>query len=422
MNASKNHSLIKKNGLSVQYGILIFLFYAARLFLLSSNRDGFSSWITTPYVITYGAGFIARAFIGSAVSIFTDYLTLKAFKIFITAVALVMLALISFLLGKAVEIAEPDQKSAVAIFVLLFISAPVSMTYLIEAHFGRLEAFLLIFTLTGLICLIKPGFKWLVPVLCVFAMATHPGYMVTYMPGLAIPMLYEVYRSKYSKKSIALFSSACIIMIGLFLYFQLFSRGALGYETAEEMGKALSQHTDMKVGFPMLYLEYFAPFPGWVTDYILPLVKSIALPMSIFLLILSLPIIIIFAVIWKTGICGTDNKFLKFIYILCLASPLIFIAAAVFGIDWDRQWAPVINCQFIYLFYFVFSKEKSLLTAVKKVGEFFNKHFLILACILVFSAMSIFSNNGLLSFNFFDKSIYDRFFETALSNYDYMLG
>lgn len=423
MNAAKKRSLLEMNdSTALKYGMLIFLFFTARLFLLSCARNDFSSWITTPYVITYESGFISRAFIGSIVSLFTHYLTLKAFKVLLTAVALVMLALISCLLGRTVAKTDQDLKSAVALFIVLFVSAPVSMTYLLEAHFGRLETFLLIFTLAGLICMKKPGFEWAVPILCIFALATHPGYMVTYMPGLAVPMLYEVYRGKCSPKSLAVFLSSCIIMIGLFIYFQLFSRDALDWASAEEMGKALAQRTELKVGTPMLYLEYFAPFPGWVTDYILPLVKSIALPVGTVLFVLSMPLIIIFAFLWKNSICDTNEKFLKFIYILCLASPLLFIAAAVFGIDWDRQWAPVINCQFIFLFYFIFSKEKSLLNSVKKAEVFFNRHMLILICILVFSALSLLSNNGLLSFRFFDKSVYDKFYESALSNYDYMLG
>jgi len=424
MNAEKNHSLQNKNGLSgVQYGILIFLFFAARLFIFDFGRNNFSSWMTTPYVITYHLGFIGRAFIGSIIALFTDYLTLKEFKFLLAADALVLLALISFLLGKVIAKAESDYKNAVLVFVLLFVSAPVSMTYLLGTHYGRLETFLLIFTLVGLIALKKPGFKWAVPFICFAAIATHQGYLVTYMPALAIPMLYEVYRSKYSKKSIIIFSSSCAVLIGFFIYFQIFSRGQLDFATAEEMGKALSQHTDMKIGFPMLYLEYFAPFPQWVTDYVIPFTRSMDIPVvGIALLTVSIPLIIVFGVIWKSSIHNAENKFLKFIFILCSVAPLAFIPAAIFGNDWERWWSAVINCQFIFLFYFVYSKENVLMDSLKGVSEFFRRHTLILIFILVFAGSALFSNLGLLFLHFMDKSIYDHYFGTALSNFDYMLG
>jgi len=424
MNAGKNHSLSNKNGLSgMQYGILIFLFFSARLFLLSFNRDSFSSWMTTPYVITYQLGFIGRAFIGSIIALFTDYLTLKEFKILLVSVALALLTLISFLLGKVIAKTESDSKNTVLLFVLLFVSAPVSMTYLFGTHYGRLETFLLIFTFAALIALKNRRFKWAVPLICFAAVATHQGYLVTYMPALAIPMLYEVYRSKYSKKSIIIFSSGCAVMIGFFVYFQLFSKGQLNFATAEEMGKALSLRTDMKIGLPMLYLEYFAPFPQWVTEYIIPFTKSMDLPVvGIALLTVSIPLILIFGAVWISCIRNAENRFLKLIFILCAAGPLTFIPAAIFGNDWERWWSAVINCQFIFLFYFVFSKEDVLLGSLKKVNDYFQRHTLVLICILVFAGSALFSNLGLLFMHFMDKSIYDHYFGTALSNFDYMLG
>lgn len=423
MNIVKNYSIVKGNRYSGAWcGILIFLFFSTRLFISFFGRDTFSTWITTPYVINYHSGFIARAFIGSVIACFTDYLTLKQFKIIAFAATLVLIALISFLIGKVISKTDQEFKNAVIISVFFFVSAPVSMTYMLEAHFGRFDVFLLLFTLIGLVCLRNPVLKWTVPVLCFAAVATHPGYMVTYLPALAIPMLYEVYRSRCSKKSIIIFSSSCIILIGFFVYFQLFSRRQLDFSTAEEMGRYLSQHTDMKIGMPMLYLEYFAPFPEWVTKWVIPESLSMNLPeVGIALLTVSLPLIVIFGVIWKNSIRNAENKFLKFIFLLCSATPLMFIISALFGHDWDRQWAPVINCQFIFLFYFVFLRERSVMDSLKKLTDYFDRHSLVLLCILLFEGLAMLSNLGTLFLNFWNKNLYDNFFGTALSNFSSML-
>ncbi len=107
---------------------------------------------------------------------------------------------------------------------------------------------------------------------------------------------------------------------------------------------------------------------------------------------------------------------------MCACAPLLFIVAAVFGIDWDRQWAPVINCQFIFLFYLVMSKESCILLSVKRISAFFERHSMVFVAILVLSSMALFSDNGMYWLPFFDKAVYDRYFENALTNFDYLLG
>jgi hypothetical protein len=126
--------------------------------------------------------------------------------------------------------------------------------------------------------------------------------------------------------------------------------------------------------------------------------------------------------VWRTSFRLADNRFLKGIVLLCACAPLLFIVAAVFGIDWDRQWAPVINCQFIFLFYLVMSKESCILLSVKRISAFFERHSMVFVAILVLSSMALFSDNGMYWLPFFDKAVYDRYFENALTNFDYLLG
>ena len=406
----------------MQYGAIILLCFVTRLLLVFCDRNSFSSWMTTPYVITYKYGFIARGFIGSVIAIFTDFLSRKALKAITLTATLILLVLLSYLLGKVAANARQDYKNGVLLFTILFISAPVSMTYLLESHFGRLETFLFIYTLLGLMCLKKPGLQWAVPLLCFAAVATHPGYLTTYMPAIAIPLLYEIYRAKYSKKSILLFSSSCVILIGFFLYFQLFSRSQLDFATADAMGDELARHTDMKIGYPMLYLEYFAPFPEWVVDFIIPFTLSMDGPVAVILLVYSVPLILIFGAVWRHCFRRADNKFLKFVFFLCAVAPLLFIVAAVFGNDWDRWWSAVINCQFVFVFYFVFSKERVVIDSLNRINAFFDKHTLLLLVILAFAGLALLSNIGTVFLEFLDKSIYDNYYGSRLKNFDYLLG
>jgi hypothetical protein len=55
--------------------------------------------------------------------------------------------------------------------------------------------------------------------LCFAAVATHPGFSVTYMPALLVPLFYEVYRGRYSSSGIVLFSVCCTVLLSSFVYF-----------------------------------------------------------------------------------------------------------------------------------------------------------------------------------------------------------
>ncbi len=426
MTAMSNHTLLSRKILLTdsRYSILIFCFFVARFFVFAQNRVlPFSSTVSVYYVLSYKFGFIPRAFIGSVISLFTDFLTRDVLNIIVSIATLLFLAQVSLMLGRAIGKSEPEYKPSVILFTFFLVTAPFSHTYLIERHFGRLDIFWLIFTLTALLCLKRPYIKWLVPVLCFAAVSTHPGYMVTYMPALAIPMLYEIYRSKFSKKSIMLFSVSCAILVSLFIYFQFFSP-QVGFENAEAFGGYLSNRTDMKISNSVLYSEYFDPYlkavngPDYFTDVQLPIARNIA-PELLAYLAFSFPLIIITLSVWIASIRSAGNKFLKFIFVLCTLAPLAFIPAALFAHDWERWWAAAMNCQFIFIFYFVISKEKPLKDSLKNIYTFFENHTLILLCLFTFSGLLMLSNLCSLTLDILDKNLWHDFFAKVLTNYDY---
>lgn len=429
MTTNNSHSpLYRKLVLpETRYSLFIYIFFLLTFFIFTHNKDMiFSPAVSVYYVLSYKFGFIPRAFIGSLLGLFTDYLTLDLLRIVISAITLILLGMVSILLGKAISKSELDYKPSVKLLTLLILTAPLSHTYLIERHFGRLDIFLFFFTLVALICLKKPYIRWAVPFLCFAAVATHPGYMVTFMPALAIPMLYEVYRNNYSKKSILLFSSCCLILVSFFVYFQFLSP-PVDFANAEAFGKYLSEHTDMKISNPVLYLEYFSQHldpltnPNPFTELEIPIAKSIALPIMLVFLAFTLPLLTIFVAVWKESFRKADNKFLKLIFVFCSLSPLAFIPAALFAHDWDRWWAAVIICQFILFFYFILAKEKPFNDSLKMLNEYFDEHAFVIICILIFSSSLTLSNINSFALNVLDKDLWLDFFTKVLPNFDNML-
>lgn len=399
-----------------EFVIFVFLFVE---FLLLTNNQINDSNTKTAYLLTYEFGFNSQSLVGSIVSLFTDKITSHLIYMIATVSFLILALQISLVLGVIIRQSGQSVKSSIIIFIVLFLASPLSVTYLLGMHTERLDVYWICITLLALIFLKSPVFRWAIPLLCAIAVSVHQGYMSTYMPALAILMLYEVYKTKYSLKSITVFTLSCFTMIVLFIYFQ-FVPFTFPFDNAVDFAKHLSNKSDFIASAPMLHVGFFAPFKEWLYEYVLPFTASYALPVSISFLAFSLPLIIIFVTIWKYSFKYTKNKFLKFIFSLCAAAPLAFLPAAVLANDWDRYWAAAVNNQFILVFYLIHSKEATVIDIVKKVGDFFEKHFLLLVLIIVFTNSLTYSHTSMdifyfiknrkatedLIVNYFNKRVY----------------
>lgn len=382
----------------ISYEIIIFGFLLFEFFALVSEKN-LGAWEKTFYLVTYEFGFISRAFIGSIFSLFTDYITDKMIYVSSVIFFLILIVMISLLLGRLIRKSKPDMKTPTIIFIMLFLASPFSVTYLLGFHIGRFDTYWIIITLLALVFLKNPVLKWSIPFLCAVTVSIHQGYMDTYMPALAIPMLYETYKHKYSKTSFAVFILSCITMIAFFIAFQFFPAD-IPFDNAIDFADYLSQHADFRVPAPQIYVEYFAPFLEYWLEDITPLMKTFALPLTLTYLLFTSPLLIIFGFIWKRSFKCADNRFKKFIFFLCAATPLAFIPAAIFGLDWDRWWAAALNTQFILVFYFIFSNEISVTSHVKTIAAFFEKHFLLLLLLILFMSLLTFSEATTNMFSF----------------------
>ncbi|HOU10226.1 MAG TPA: hypothetical protein PL044_03790 [Clostridiales bacterium] len=392
-----SHPLISKDSLREKYGMVIFLFLLFEFVLMISEQT-LDPWLLTHYLITYEFGLVPRGFIGSLLSLFANNITYNL----VYAVSIVsftfLIAQISLLLGNAIKTSETDMKPSIKIFALLFLASPFSVTYLLGGYFGRFDLYWVIITLLSLVFLKKPAFRWAVPLLCAVAVMIHQGFMVTYMPALAIALLYEVCRNKYSKSSIAVFALSCFSMISVFLYLQ-YSVNHIPFDNPVEFLNHLAKRAAFAPEIALIYSEYFCSAKDWSQNVILPTLSIIGPTVVSLMLVFSAPLLIIFFYIWKQSFKTAESKFLKFVFFLCAAAPCIFAAAALFAADLDRWWAAVMNNQFIFIFYFIFSKEKPVTNAVKRVGNFLHHHLLILSLMLIFTNSLTFSKASSLVLN-----------------------
>lgn len=367
--------------LNERYEIAVFMFLTLQLIVMAADKN-LDLWVMTPYLITYRFGLLPRALAGSVLSLFTDKVTTGIIFSIAIAFFLVLAAQISLLFAKAIRSSDEDLKLPVKLFTLLFLASPLSVTYLLGGYIARFDLFWLILTLVSLVFLKNRWLRWAVPLLSAAAIMIHQGYMVTYMPALVVPMLYEVYRSKYSKRSIAILALSCFLM-GFVFIFLIFAQKNIPFADAAAFTESIAKNAGFQPEYHMVYSEYYCPFPNWTTNVVLPILAEIAVPVGLTLLMFSIPLIVIFFSVWKYAYKAAGNKFLKSVFIACAAAPLVFIPASVFATDLDRWWAAVINTQFIIVFYLIASKEKALTEAVKRTGNYLKEHLLLFAFIVI---------------------------------------
>lgn len=403
------------------YELILFAFLLFEFLLLTFNRVADSN-TRTAYLLTYEFGFNAQSLIGSVLSVFTDTITARLIYGLSVVSFLVLAAQISLLLGRLIRNTLPAQQSSVILLCLLFLASPLSITYLLSMNTGRLDVYWLLLTLLALSWIKHRVLRWTIPLLCAVAISIHQGYMVTYMPALALPLFYEAFQAKFSKTYATVFGFSCAILLSLIVYFQFFP-ASYPFNNADALAQHLSLRADFQASVPMLYVGFFAPFKESLFEYVLPLTATYAIPVGILFLLFSLPLLCVFLYVWKTAFRQTKNNFIKFLFFLCATAPLIFLPAAIVANDWDRYWAAAVNTQFILLFYFLYAKEPAVTAAVKKVGGFFNTHFIALAGILLLLSSLTFSQAATNIFSFIrDPDAVAEFMEAYFNTYVYGLS
>ena len=299
----------------------------------------------------------------------------------------------SFAAGRVIRKADEKVKNTAMIFVLLFLTVPYSHTVLYPTLVS-VDRFLVIFTLLALNAISKKGFKWFVPLLIIMSLATYQGYAFTYMPAVAILLIYEVYRNKNSKQSIALLLVCFTTMAVFSAYFFLY-KGITSFKNIEDLIAYASNKTDIRnsigeFNIKLILKGYFFYKPSELfRNSIFPLEVWRDLKYEIRGIIYLLPLLIVFFLVWKSAIKNSLNKFEKFIYIMCMLAPLARMPMYILSTNFVRGRISVVIVQFFLVFYFLYVGNSVVSASAKKTGDFFRKNYLLLAALVVYFSVLV---------------------------------
>jgi len=374
-----------------RYSLVFFAFFAFMLVIKLPKYGSINEWATMPYVVTYREGFDSRMLIGSIIFLFTDYLSANAMWTVVLVSTVLLAALLSWVLGEALRCCEDEAAFGAKCMALFFVLTPTSIIYLFKyLNYGRMDIYLAIFALLILACANRKYARWLIPLFCLSAMLTHHVYLFMFMPSMGITLLYEAYKNRFAKSSIALCAASYSVVILLFIYFQ-FSPNPVGFETADEMLEFLKTRTDAAIHYDMIFGEYFTDITAVWRSYVVPLILESALPDLPYTVLAAAPALGVLYVVWVKAFKRCEDKFIRFILFLCMFAPITMVIQCILTNDYGRDFAAVLFTQFSMLFYLVHRREESVLQSVAAIGRFFRKNLYALSAVAGYLALFLFS-------------------------------
>lgn len=337
--------------------------------------DFSSQAYSTLLALDYRVGFAPRIFMGSLLSLFTDFRGRREINIFYVVMFLLTFLLVAWLAGRLIRSAEAEMKNTMIALVALFLALPYTAAFLYPQIFSP-DRFLIFFTLLGLLVFDKPYLRWSLPLFLGAALATHHMFLFAFMPAFAVLFAFMLGQKIPKQKDIAFCAFNCTVTALLSGYFYLF--GGLKGISLEQLYDFAQAHTDLPIdrSADSIFKGYFFLDPSLVFQYNTKLGPGISniLNYEWTTAVFLLPLIIMFFVIWKRAIKNSVRRYDRFVFLLCLLAPLARLPLFFVTSEIYRGRIGIVMVQFFLLFYFLHHKNPAVLSAVRSVAALFKSN------------------------------------------------
>ncbi len=236
---------IKKNHLPFFGGLALF----ALACFVRYFRSQITHYNTTLFAMNYDYGFISRGLLGTfwkwldGILPF-DLMNYTAVYNF-TGLCTVIYFLCLFWFYKAAMKYCAEENKRNMQHLIVFLSIFAFPMFVGKAMFGRLDVYLFIFMLIGMVLIIEEKCEWLIIPMGIICTCIHQGFVFTNANTLLVMLFYKIVLGKPEKrkKYIAIFALFFLSISVLFLYFEFFSHvnGELIVEEVKANAKLLSQ-------------------------------------------------------------------------------------------------------------------------------------------------------------------------------------
>ncbi len=373
----------------IKYEMFIFSFLLIELVLKIPGIDHLNPWVTTSYAMTYDLGFSSRLLMGSLIKVVVPFLSVQILYGIILMSLILLSGFTAVLIGRVIRTADIGAKNLVIVLAILFLASPGSVSFLFGwTNFGRFDTYLILLTLLCIAIMANPKRSFLVPFICILAVAIHQVFIFTYFPIILAIMLYEIYESKWNKSRAM---EAAITIVGtcsLFFYFQFASR--LRLNDPEGVADFIRARSDIPIDTKMIDAEFFQDASYHIRTFVMPTMEELMARLATagLTLLLLLPLILFIAWLWRDIFKNTKDPTQCLILKMMLTMQIAILPAFILTTDYGRWFAALLIGQFCLLFYLIFRNNQAMLISAAKISGVIDRNsgvfmaFALYLCVL----------------------------------------
>ena len=350
------------------------------------------------YLYTFDHGFVSRGLVGEIISWFfekvSDDLTQKIVLLFSTFLMIVA----SLCIGRALNKVKSNMKLFCVVTLICLLISVLPGSFRLYYEDIKLDKVLWAITLLCVLLVRNKFTIWLVPFLCVLATMINPVFLFCSMILISIILLQELYYNNFSKKHAVICFVSYLSMIILGIY-ALVSEKYLGFSTPEELvNYYFSRYTGE---IDIQTLESFKT--EWLFDYFDSFDMALKKAFQIYFvewengivtivdfIFLMIPTYYLMVMFWRSCIRESKTNFQKFIFFLCLISPIVIIPPILFSWETSKYFYNNLIVQLSLIVYFIATNNSATFNPISKVLAWIKKEPIYSAFIALYFSSFIF--------------------------------
>ncbi len=343
------------------------------------------------YLYTYDHGYLSRGLVGEVISWFADTVSDDLTRWVMTGFSALLMIGMSLCIGKALSKVRFDkEKLSIVLFVVVMVFM-IPMPHKFYYTDMKLDKLVWALTLFSVYIADTKFGKWIVPFICMLATVVNPIFVFTSMILIAIILLQEFYSSGYSVKNGIVCGVAYVGIIALALLAPI-SEKWVGFDNAIEMADYYLVRYEgtfdegLKESFNFWLMDFFIPTEEILSRPFETFFKDYGMGMKTILnvVFLGIPACAFLGVFWKKVIKAEENKFQKFIYFLCLISPIVILPPLVLSWEFSKLFINNVFVQAGLVIYFIIKGNPAVVKVCSEAKESGRKHLVVSVAVILY--------------------------------------
>ena len=395
-----------------KYEACIFITLCMNFLLFFTKEEIMSDALYPIHLVDIKAGFISRTLVGTINGLLFSKPTIAQTAVVHTAITLITFLLTAIFIGGCIRAAEKESGKQLFLLSLVFAVAPYGFMTFINL-FELLDIY---WVLAVVLCLLTADSKkaaFLIPLFIVIGGWAHYSFVLAFMPVIYVVFFNKLIKEK-GKRTYVLTALMVIISVASTVYFFTTSRtfNVISFDefTRYILDKAGDKITEFEVYCGEAFRPYDEiPYDYYIEKYNLPEWTREASDLKRALygyfafafidgtfiglasdVLLALPAVAFFGIIWHRAIKTAETKADRFMYFLCMISPLIQVVALLTSSDTSRWLSLMMISDLFMLAYFIKEKAAPVTASLGFCFDIMKKHKATLLFLALFYLSIVF--------------------------------